>query len=408
MTETETRTREDSILTALAWYTSAPQSLVITPIHYPTPDADDPTTGVCTCGKPYKVDDNGVLLKDEEGSPEQRLCPSAGKHPIRSNYLTDRGNQARTPEEATALWQGQPWNVGVVTGQRTGLVVFDVDVRADGLASMTKLTEKLSEIAPEWELAATLTYLTSGKSGRGYHMYFRADPDDPQLWRDLRAMGENVLPGIEVKWKTGMVVAAPSLHASGQQYTLSTVANIATLDSTRLEQLRSAVQVVKGKAPITPSNTVPGGWASMAAAANAYNAGVGSAMGGDLSWEEAPKDNTDNGGYWSRQLTYLLMTGRPARQFGPGEHHDSLKSLIGAAAKIIFAKDTFCREVADALPARERNDSNWVPAIFGSLVYDIDNAVTIPRPWQVTDKDNLRGIMAYAMRAELRGHGYDV
>ena len=410
MTEVKAeRSREDSIMAALPWYTS--QNLVITPIHFPIPNPADPLRGVCSCGRPYEVDENGVLQKpdtEEAANDPNALCPSAGKHPIRNGFLTDRTKQARTPEEAKELWQDQAWNIGVLTGQRAGLVVFDVDVRADGLASMTKLTEKLSEIAPEWELAATLTYLTSGKSGRGYHMYFRADEDDTQLWRELREMGERILPGIEIKWKSGMVVASPSLHASGQKYTLSKVTEIATLDRARLAQLRAAVRVVNGKSADLAPAPAGGGWAALSAAAAHMNASTGAALGGDLSWEEAPKDSTDNPGYWSRQLTYLLMTGRPARQFGPGEHHDSLKSLIGATAKIIFSLDTFCREVADTYSARERTDPHWVPAIFGSLVYDIDNAVTIPRPWQITDRENLRGMMTYSMKAELRSHGYHV
>jgi hypothetical protein len=406
-----TNTRQASLSKALAWYTSAPQSLTITPIHYPTPDKPtpedpEPRGGRCSCGGRYTVDENGVLVKPDSGDNIAEMCLSPGKHPLRAQYVRDPGNQADSPERATELWGGQLWNIGIVHGQTTGLVVLDVDVRAGGLASMTKLTEALAEVAPEWALADTLTYLTSGKSGRGYHMYFRADRDDVDLWRSFRAMGETVLPGVEVKWKSGMVVAAPSLHASGQVYELRSTLPLQSIDRPRLEQLRAAIARANGKAAPVPSGPVSasGGWAAMAQRAEDYASRTGSAFGGELSWESAREDSEDNPGYWSRQLSYFLMTGQPAQKFGAGNHHDPLKSLVGALAKIIFAKDSFCQEVATTAAARSK-DQFWIPAVFGSLVWDIDAAVTVPKPWQFTDPQNLRGIARYSMVQELRAHG---
>lgn len=410
MPDTAAPAREAQLAKALVWYTSAPQNLTITPINYPTPNEDDPLSGVCSCGGRYTVDANGVLVKPQTKEEGIGVCPSAGKHPLRKSYLLDPSNQASTPEAAAKLWDGGMWNIGIVHGQTTGLVVFDVDVRANGLASMTKLTEALVEFDPDWNLSDTLTYFTSGKSGRGYHMYYRADRDDSELWRELRALGDPVLPGIEVKWKSGIVVAAPSLHASGQVYQLHKPIAIQDLDRTRLAKLRSAIARANGRdiPKIAGSVASVGGFGKMLEDAKQHSATSGISVGGELSWESAPNDDEYNQGFWSRQLSYFLMTGAPAKRFGPGHHHDSLKSLIGALAKVVFAKDSFCQEVAATAAARAKSDPYWVPAIYGSTVFELDAAVTIPKPWQVTDNANLRGVMRYAMVQELRAHGFEI
>jgi hypothetical protein len=409
MPDTAAPEREAQLAKALVWYTSAPQNLTITPINYPIPSEDDPRSGVCSCGDRYTVDENGVLVKPETKEAGIGVCTSAGKHPVRKSYLMDPSNQATTPAQAKELWADQAWNIGIVHGQTTSLVVFDIDVRADGLASMTKLTEALTEFAPDWNLSETLTYFTSGKSGRGYHMHYRADRDDVELWREIRALGENVLPGIEIKWKSGIVVAAPSLHASGQVYQLHKPIAIQDLDRTRIGQLRSAIARANGKA--VPRAAAPvsasGGWGRMAQDAEDYRLTTGGIYG-DLTWESAPTDAEGNEGFWSRQLSYFLMTGAPAQKFGPGHHHDSLKSLIGALAKIVFAKDSFCQEVAATASSRSKSDPYWLPAIYGSTVFELDAAVTMPKPWQITDRANLLGIARYAMTQELRAHGVEI
>lgn len=410
------RRRRAGLKKALQWYTEPERGLTITPIHFPLPqepaeEGGPVLEGRCSCGGYYRLDESGVVAKAETAEEAARACTSPGKHPVMKNFVSDPNTQATTLERALELWNGKPWNVGVIHGRTTGIVVFDVDVRADGLASMSTLSTKLGAVTSDWALTNTLSYHTSGSRGRGFHLYFRVDRDDLAMWRDLRQMGEVILPGIEVKWKSGMVVAAPSLHASGQAYQISNNVPIATLDQTKFRQLREALALATGKSPAAtsaPASGSGGGWAAMAVAAENYASTTGAAFGGDVSWEKAPEDDQSNPGYWSRQLTYLLMTGRPARQFGPGEHHDSLKPLIGALAKVIFSKDSFCREVAQTANARAQSDPMWVPAIFGSLVYEIDGAVTIPRPWQQTDPHNLHGIARYAMTQELRAHGIDV
>lgn len=408
------KNRRRSLGVALNWYTAPERGLTITPIHFPMPDEPEPgsavMSGSCSCGGTYVVGTDAVVQKPETEEEAALRCSSPGKHPVKKHYVRDPNCQATTYERALELWEGRPWNIGIIHGMSTGIVVFDVDVRANGLSSMTSLATKLSEVTDTWALGNTLSYHTSGAEGRGYHLFYRADRDDTQLWRDLRAMGENILPGIEVKWKAGMVVAAPSLHASGQAYSINSTAPIAELTPERLGDLRKALDLVRGKTPkVTGQPTAGGGgWAALAAASATYGATTGSALGGDLDWENASEeDDSSNPGYWSRQLTYFLVNGAPARTFGKGEHHDSLKPLIGALAKIVFAKGTFCQEVAAAAKSRS-SDPYWVPAVYGSLCFELDAAVTVPRPWQETDLQNLRGIMRYAMAQELRGHGLEI
>ena len=383
---------------ALSWYVSEPQSLTLTPIHYPlTLASAGVAPGKCSCGLPYYLTQELTLSKEVDGS-----CQHAGKHPIISGFASNPDAQAVTPERALAMWD-KPYNIGVVTGKATGLVVFDVDVRANGLASMTTLTEHLQAIIPAWNFTDTFSYLTSGASSRGYHLYFRVDKDDASTWKELVRMGENILPGVELKWKRGVVIASPSLHATGQTYELRETYEISNMGRVEVEALKRAIALTKGER-VPPAGNTSVGFASLAAQASS----IGTTFGGDMSWEtagDAELDNPDNPGFWSRQLSHWLMTGKPARLWGPGEHNDSLRPMIGALAKIVFADRTFASEVVDTM---SRHGTDWMPALYGSLCFELDEAITSPKPWRVTDPANLRGLMDYAMKQELRKHGYEV
>lgn len=384
---------------ALSWYVSAPQSLTLTPIHYPlTLASAGVAPGKCSCGLPYYLTQELTLSKEVDGS-----CQHAGKHPIALGFATKPEVQATTVERAIEMWD-QPYNVGVVTGKATGLVVFDVDVRANGLASMTKLTEALAEVAPDWDFSSTFSYFTSGPSSRGYHLYFKVSPDDAPAWKNLVRMGENILPGVELKWKRGIVVAAPSLHASGQTYDLRDSVEILQMDDDKVSKLMWAVAKSKGER-VPPTTT--GGRSGFAALAAQATSETGTMFGGDLSWEDASdteRDNPDIPGFWSRQVSYIMMTGKAPRVWGPGEHNDSLRPMIGAAAKLCFAYPPYAEEVRDTI--RRHGTPDWIPAFYGSLCAEIDSLVTSPKPWQQTDPANFIGLVRYAMKQELEKDGY--
>jgi hypothetical protein len=88
-----------------------------------------------------------------------------------------------------------------VTGAVPGLVVLDIDPRHGGDETLADLERQHSA------LPSTIESITGGG---GRHIYF-AHPGG-------QVKSHSVVPGVDVKGDGGYVVAAGSLHASGQQY----------------------------------------------------------------------------------------------------------------------------------------------------------------------------------------------
>ncbi len=156
--------------------------LAVTPLHWPIPAND----GVaCSCRK--------------------LGCSSQGKHPIVPNWpessSTDR-------EQIEAWWKKYPEaNVGIVTGDKSGIVVLDIDPRNGGDDGLEDL------LAEHGELPETPECLTGGG---GQHFYFKFPDGDVTI---KNRSGKNALvPGVELKADGGLVVAPPSRHKSGKAY----------------------------------------------------------------------------------------------------------------------------------------------------------------------------------------------
>jgi putative DNA primase/helicase len=92
-------------------------------------------------------------------------------------------------------------NIGIATGDTSGLVVVDVDLA--GLETMENLERLYGELAPTW---------AAETGSGGLHLYYRM----PGL--DVRNSAGAVGPGIDVRGNGGYVVAPPSRHASGNPY----------------------------------------------------------------------------------------------------------------------------------------------------------------------------------------------
>jgi putative DNA primase/helicase len=142
--------------------------------------------GVCTCGG------------------GKRCAP--GKHPI--GGLAPHGVLDATTDPALIrTWWGQipDANIGIATGKTSNLVVLDVD-GAKGEAFLVDLERKHGSLPPTLEV----------KTGKGRHLYFRY----PTNVAKVKSVAHGEI-GLDVRADGGYVVAPPSVHASGHQYTFS-------------------------------------------------------------------------------------------------------------------------------------------------------------------------------------------
>lgn len=94
------------------------------------------------------------------------------------------------------------YNVAIVTGKLSGLVVVDVDPRHGGKESLRALER---EHGP---LPQTVESVTGGG---GRHVYFSHPGGEVRN----RA---NIEPGIDLRGDGGCIVAPPSVHPSGKRY----------------------------------------------------------------------------------------------------------------------------------------------------------------------------------------------
>lgn len=129
------------------------------------------------------------------------MCQAKGKHPRIKNW----GEEASTdPEKIAAWWNKTPLaNIGIPMGEKSGLVAVDVDTRHGGVDSLKALAKEYGE------LPATVAATTGGG---GKHYIFK-------YTSELRL--KNVVgfrDGLDIRTQGGMIVAAPSLHVSGNRY----------------------------------------------------------------------------------------------------------------------------------------------------------------------------------------------
>ncbi len=143
----------------------AARGWAVLPCH--TPHADR-----CSCSKPD--------------------CSAPGKHPRLVNGL----NGASIDRAAIEQWWNR-WpdaNIGIRTGEASGLVVVDIDRRSGGDRTLSQLVDQHDK------LPSTLAVRT----GDGVHLYF-AHPG----WPVRNDAGRRLGPGIDVRGEGGYVLAPP-------------------------------------------------------------------------------------------------------------------------------------------------------------------------------------------------------
>lgn len=159
----------------------AARGWLVVPLH-------NPKQGVCSCRK--------------------KNCSSPGKHPRAEHGLNDG---SKDPKQIALWWKQWPdANLGILTGQASGLLVLDVD-GVDGKASLQALTAAHGSL-PKTLCAKTGRKGTDGKR-KGCHYYFRA-PVGAAIRNSAGIVGK----GLDIRADGGYVVAPPSLHLSGLLY----------------------------------------------------------------------------------------------------------------------------------------------------------------------------------------------
>lgn len=161
-------------------------------------------------------------------------CEHTGKHP-----LTGRGFLEATTNLNTikALWEKFPnANIGVATGEGSGVFVMDVD----GPSGVDSLDGKLM---PDTLKAST------GRTDGGIHHYFR--------WPGFKVKNAvKLLPGIDVRADGGYAILPGSQHESGKFYEWLNDAEVADAPQWLLDKLR---ENAKGPTPkAAPKSVVKG------------------------------------------------------------------------------------------------------------------------------------------------------
>jgi len=122
-------------------------------------------------------------------------CPDPGKHPRLADWPTAAST---TPAEVRAWWRRWPAaNVGLATGARFD--VLDVD-GPTGEGELRALTEA-GAVPREGPLART--------GGGGWHLLFRPTGHGNRV---------GFRPGLDWRGQRGLIVAPPSVHATGARY----------------------------------------------------------------------------------------------------------------------------------------------------------------------------------------------
>ena len=122
-------------------------------------------------------------------------CAAGGKHPITTRGFHDATTD---PAQIQAWWHQSPEaNIGMPTGQASGVVVVDVDVHGSVDGREAFVRAQRAGLVSGWEL------LSRSPSG-GMHAYFPAQPQTEQRsWQVARA-------GIDFRGDGGYIIAPPS------------------------------------------------------------------------------------------------------------------------------------------------------------------------------------------------------
>lgn len=144
-------------------------------------------------------------------------CITPGKHPWLKGWQNDATNN---PEVAKEWWDKYPnSNVGVATGEKSGIVVVDLD-SDKGIQEYKELTG-IEDIENH-------TYTV--KTARGFHLYYKSDtyPNRKDLLEDMEVQGNGAY-----------VVAPGSDHHTGIVYSVVSNRDVSELPEAILEAVKT-------------------------------------------------------------------------------------------------------------------------------------------------------------------------
>lgn len=136
-------------------------------------------------------------------------------------------------------------NVGILTGERSGLIVVDVDVRNDGEAGFERLERTYGKL-PDTMRCKT--------GGGGFHLYYRLPAGTTGIGDHTHVAG---FEGVDLK-ADGYVVAPPSLHPSGLPYAWESDAPIVDAPDWLIELARTGKRI-KSAMPPSDASVAEGG-----------------------------------------------------------------------------------------------------------------------------------------------------
>jgi putative DNA primase/helicase len=155
----------------------------VLPLHFPNRNHDQ---GGCSCG-----------ITD---------CKSPAKHPVAKLVPSGLKNATADQDVIERWFRNQPWNIGLVTGNASGIVALDVDPRHEGDSSVVALEKEHGLLPKTWR------FLTGGG---GQHILYRHP--GAKVQNSVGRLGV----GVDVRGDGGFIVAPPSIHISGRPYAIS-------------------------------------------------------------------------------------------------------------------------------------------------------------------------------------------
>jgi predicted P-loop ATPase len=142
---------------------------------------------------------DAALQLAKRGIPVFPLKPR-DKAPATTHGFKDATTDA---DQISGWWRRQPdQNVGIATGETSGVWVLDVD-GAEGEATLKRLIDE------HGELPKTVESIT----GKGRHLFFKL-PENAVITSSAAKLG----PGLDTRSNGGYVVVPPSVHPSGRRY----------------------------------------------------------------------------------------------------------------------------------------------------------------------------------------------